>query len=68
MIEQMYTVDDIRRIFQVKDPRTARKIMREMDHIDKPQLLVTERALKAYIAKNTLPPASVVKAFMRKGA
>ena len=69
MIEPMYTVDDICALFKVKDPRTARKIMREMDHQEKPRLLVSERAVKAYISRNLLPPASEIRKLMkRKGA
>ena len=69
MIEPMYTVDDICALFKVKDPRTARKIMREMDHQETPRLLVSERAVKAYISRNLLPPASEIRKLLkRKGA
>ena len=68
MIDTMYTVKAICELFQVKDPRTARKMMREMEHTENP-LLVTERAVKAWIAKKTLPPESEMRKMLkRKGA
>ena len=68
VIEPMYTVKAICELFQVKDPRTARKIMREMEHTENP-LLVTERAVKAWLAKKTLPPESEMRRILRtKGA
>ena len=67
-MERLYSVSDICEIFRVKDQRTARKIMREMDHTERP-LLVTERAVKAWLAKKTLPPESEIRRMMRrKGA
>ena len=68
MIETMYTVSGICELFGIKDPRTARKIMRDMEHTEQP-LLVTERAVKAWIEKKTLPPESEIRRMMRrKGA
>ena len=68
MIDKLYTVNGICSLLGVKDPRTARKIMREMDHTEKP-LLVTERAVKAWLEKKTLPPESEIRRMMRrKGA
>ena len=68
MIDKLYTVNGICSLLGVKDPRTARKIMREMDHTEKP-LLVTERAIKAWLEKKTLPPESEIRRMMRrKGA
>ena len=67
MIDQLYNVKDICSMFRLKDARTARKIMREMEHTEKP-LLVTERAVKAWFAKKTLPPESEVRRRIRKGA
>ena len=67
-MERFYSVSDICELFRVKDQRTARKIMRDMEHTEKP-LLVTERAVKAYIARKTLPPESETRRMMRrKGA
>ena len=68
MIEPLYTVKDICDLFKCKDARTARKIMRSMDHQEKPYLLVTERAVKAYLQKHTLPPESEIRKYRRKGA
>ena len=68
MIEPMYTVKGICELFQVKDPRTARKMMREMEHTENP-LMVTERAVKTWLAKKTLPPESEMRKMLkRKGA
>lgn len=68
MIDTLYTVKGICELFQVKDPRTARKIMREMEHTENP-LLVTERAVKTWLAKKTLPPESEMRKILkRKGA
>ena len=67
-MERLYSVSDICDLFRVKDQRTARKIMRDMEHMEKP-LLVTERAVKAYLERKTLPPESEVRRILkRKGA
>ena len=67
-MERLYSVTDICELFRVKDQRTARKIMRDMEHMEKP-LLVTERAVKAYLERKTLPPESEIRRMMRrKGA
>lgn len=67
-MERLYSVTDICELFRVKDQRTARKIMRDMEHMEKP-LMVTERAVKAYVARKTLPPESEVRRILkRKGA
>ena len=67
-MERLYSVTDICELFRVKDQRTARKIMRDMEHMEKP-LLVTERAVKAYLERKTLPPESEVRRILkRKGA
>ena len=67
-MERLYSVSDICEMFRVKDQRTARKIMRDMEHTERP-LLVTERAVKAWLAKKTLPPESEIRRMMRrKGA
>ena len=67
-MERLYSVTDICELFRVKDQRTARKIMRDMEHMEKP-LLVTERAVKSYIDRKTVPPEAAVKRILnRKGA
>lgn len=67
-MERLYSVSDICDLFRVKDKRTARKIMREMEHTESP-LLVTERAVKAYLERKTLPPESETRKILkRKGA
>ena len=68
MLEPIYTVKGICELFGFKDARTARKIMREMEHTENP-LLVTERSVKAWMAKKTLPPESEMRRILkRKGA
>lgn len=68
MMDQIYTVKAVCELFGFKDARTARKVMREMDHTENP-LLVTERAVKAWMAKKTLPPESEMRRMLkRKGA
>lgn len=67
-MERLYSVSDICDLFRVKDKRTARRIMREMEHTESP-LLVTERAVKAYLERKTLPPESETRRILkRKGA
>ena len=67
-MDRLYSVTDICELFRVKDKRTARKIMREMEHTESP-LLVTERAVKAYLERKTLPPESETRKILkRKGA
>ena len=68
MIDTIYTVKGICDLFGIKDPRTARKIMRDMEHTESP-LMVTERAVRSWLARKTLPPESEVKKMLkRKGA
>lgn len=68
MMDTIYTVKGICELFGFKDARTARKIMREMEHTENP-LLVTERSVKAWMAKKTLPPESEMRRMLkRKGA
>lgn len=46
-MDKLMFVPDIMARYQVSAP-TARKIMRQMQHMEKPKLAVTERALVAY--------------------
>jgi len=67
-MDKLYSVNDICDLFRVKDKRTARKIMRDMEHMESP-LLVTERAVKSYVERKTLPPESETRRILkRKGA
>lgn len=67
-MDKLYSVNDICDLFRVKDKRTARKIMRDMEHLESP-LLVTERAVKSYIERKTLPPEGETRRILkRKGA
>ena len=54
-MERLYNVKAICDVFGFKDQRTARRIMRQMEHTETP-LMVTERAIKAWLQRNTLPP------------
>lgn len=53
-MERLFSVADICERYQFKDRRTARKVMRDMDHLEKP-LMVSERAVRAWEMKNTMP-------------
>ena len=67
-MDKIYNVRGICELFGVKDQRTARKLMRDMDHTENP-LLVTERAVRAWMERKTLPPESEIRRMMkRKGA
>lgn len=63
-MEKLYSVAEICARYGVK-PRKAREIMRgEMLHMEKPALLVPERAVIEYERRNTLFPEKQT----RKGA
>lgn len=67
-MEKLLSVRDICERYQFKDPRAARRIMRDMEHIENP-LMVSERAVKAWEARKTLPPESETRRMLkRKGA
>ena len=68
MIDKIYSVRAVCDLFGFKDLRTARKLMREMDHTENP-LLVTERAIKSWMERKTVPPESEIRRLIkRKGA
>ena len=64
-MDKIYNVNGICELFGFKDPRTARKLMRDMDHTENP-LLVTERAVKAWLDRKTIPPESEIRRMERK--
>ena len=64
-MERLYSVKDICERYQVKSV-TARKIMRDMVHMESP-LMVSERAVKDWEHRKTLPPESVTRQMARKG-
>ena len=67
-MERLLSVKDICERYQVKDARTARRIMRDMEHMESP-LMVTERAVKEWERKRMHPPESEVRRLSRrKGA
>lgn len=60
----MLTVRDICARYKCQ-PTTARKRMREMEHMESP-LMVTERAVIAWEHKKTVPPESAVRQMMKE--
>lgn len=64
-MERLLSVKDICARYQVK-PQTARKFMRDMEHMEAP-LMVTERAVAAWERRKTVPPESVTRQLIRKG-
>lgn len=64
-MERLLTSADIADRLQVK-PRTAVKYMRQMEHLETP-LRVTEAALAAWIASNTVHPGQTVRQVVEQG-
>ena len=64
-MERLFSVKDICGRYQCK-PTTARKIMRDMAHMEKP-LMVSERSVTEWERRKTLPPESETRKLMRKG-
>ena len=64
-MDRLLSVKDICQRYQVKSA-TARKIMRDMEHMENP-LMVSERAVMAWEKAKTLPPERVVRQMLRKG-
>lgn len=64
-MDRLYSVSDICARYQVKSA-TARRIMREMDHLEKP-LMVSERAVAAWERRKTVPPESITRKLFVKG-
>jgi len=65
MIE-IYTVKRVQQVFGFKDPRAARKIMRQMKHTEDP-LLVTEEAIRDWMNGKLIPPEDAMRDLFRKG-
>lgn len=65
-MEKLFSVRDICARYQVQS-KTARKIMRDMTHIETPRLMVTERAVSDWERRKTLPPESETRRMIRKG-
>ena len=63
-MDRLYTVRDICSRYQCNQA-TARKRMREMDHMEKP-LMVSERAVTAWERRKTMPPESETRRVFRK--
>ncbi len=64
-MDRLFSVADICLRYQCK-PQTARKYMRDMEHMERP-LMVTERAVVAWERRKTLPPESATRQLLRKG-
>lgn len=64
-MERLFSVADICARYQCK-PATARKYMRDMEHMESP-LMVSERAVAAWERRKTMPPESVTRQIVRKG-
>ena len=64
-MDRLFSVSDICGRYQCK-PATARRYMRDMDHMESP-LMVTERALAAWERRKTVPPESETRQLLRKG-
>lgn len=64
-LERLYSVKDICDRYQVK-ATTARKIMRDMVHLERP-LMVSERSVREWEARKTLPPERLTRQILRKG-
>ena len=64
-MDRLYSVKDVCERYQCK-PATARKYMRDMEHMENP-LMVTERAVAAWERRKTLPPESTTRQLLRKG-
>lgn len=64
-MDKLYSVQDICGRYQCT-PATARKYMRDMEHMEAP-LMVTERAVAAWEHRKTLPPERTTRQLLRKG-
>jgi hypothetical protein len=64
-MDKLYSVRDICERYQCK-AATARKIMRDMEHMESP-LMVSERAVMAWERRKTVPPESETRQLIRKG-
>ena len=58
-MERLLSVKDISERYQCK-PATARQYMRNMVHMERP-LMVTERAVREWETRKTLPPEDVTR-------
>ena len=65
-MERLYSVKDIMARYQC-NPATARKRMREMEHLENP-LMVTERAINAWEKRKIVLPAWMIRAEMKRRA
>lgn len=63
-MERLLSVKDICGRYQCK-PATARKYMRDMEHMESP-LMVTERAVMAWERRKTFPPESKTRELLRR--
>lgn len=63
-MDRLYSVRDICTRYQCK-ATTARKYMREMEHMEAP-LMVSERAVMAWERRKLMPPETETRELMRR--
>ena len=65
MMDQIYTVKAIQQMFGFKDARTARKIMREMEHTENPLLPRDRQASRLHLLHALWLAAAVTKSWQQ---
>ena len=63
-MERLYSVKDIQSRYQC-NPATARKYMRQMEHMEAP-LMVSERAIGAWERQKLVMPSNLIRQEMRR--
>lgn len=65
-MDRLYSVKDIQARYQC-NPATARKYMRQMEHIEQP-LMVSERAISAWEKRKLTMPDWMIRQEMKRRA
>ena len=65
-MDRLYSVRDIQERYQC-NPATARKYIRQMDHMEQP-LMVCERAIREWEQRKTVPSSDRIREMMRRRA
>ena len=63
-MDRLYSVKDIQSRYQC-NPATARKYMRQMEHIEKP-LMVSERAINDWEKRKLIMPDFLIRQEMKR--
>ena len=63
-MERLYSVKDIQNRYQC-NPATARKYMRQMEHIERP-LMVSERAISVWEKRKLIMPSYMIRQEMKR--